>query len=57
MSFSVPPGVEIPPSLRNIYKELESDDDIPNFETPNHGNLEQWAEQGVFLLNTVLTVK
>lgn len=55
LSFSVNPGIKIPPSLRNIYKELA--DDIAEFEIPNHGNLTDWAEQGVLLLNTVLTVK
>lgn len=53
LSFSVPKGQKIPPSLRNIYKELATDVD---FKTPNHGNLESWAAQGVFLLNAVLTV-
>jgi uracil-DNA glycosylase len=55
LSFSVPVGEKIPPSLRNIYKELSSD--IDRFETPNHGCLVSWAEQGVLLLNTVLTVR
>ncbi len=54
LSFSVKPGVDIPPSLRNIYKELESD---LGFEIPNNGYLTKWASQGVFLLNTVLTVR
>ncbi|KGP71188.1 uracil-DNA glycosylase [Pontibacillus yanchengensis] len=53
-SFSVKPGVTIPPSLRNIYKELE--DDI-GFTSPNHGYLLHWAKEGVLLLNTVLTVR
>ncbi len=53
-SFSVQPGVKIPPSLRNIYKELHEDVDM---EIPNHGNLLHWAKQGVILLNTVLTVR
>lgn len=52
--FSVKPGVEIPPSLQNIYKELESD---CGCYIPNNGYLESWARQGVLLLNTVLTVK
>lgn len=52
--FSVKPGVEIPPSLVNIYKELESD---CGCYIPNHGFLESWAQQGVLLLNTVLTVE
>lgn len=54
LSFSVPQGVKIPPSLRNIFKELADDLDIPS---PSHGNLTHWAEQGVFLLNTTLTVR
>lgn len=53
LSFSVPRGVRTPPSLVNIYKELNSDLGMP---IPDHGNLESWAEQGVFLLNSVLTV-
>ncbi len=54
LCFSVLPGVAIPPSLRNIYKELNSDLGI----TPvKHGYLESWARQGVFLLNSVLTVE
>ncbi|GAD80711.1 uracil-DNA glycosylase [Vibrio ezurae] len=55
LSFSVLPGNKIPPSLRNIYKELAQD--IPEFNTPDHGYLKSWAEQGVLLLNTVLTVE
>ena len=54
LSFSVRRGVDIPPSLKNIYKELN--DDI-GFRIPNHGCLEDWAKQGVLLLNTVLTVR
>ena len=54
LCFSVKKGVDIPPSLVNIYKELH--DDLGCY-IPNHGNLEQWAEQGVLLLNTVLTVQ
>lgn len=54
LSFSVQPGIKIPPSLRNIYKELENDLGIPPV---NHGYLESWAKQGVFLLNSVLTVR
>lgn len=54
LSFSVRPGVKIPPSLQNIYKELESDVGC----TPvSHGCLESWAKQGVLLLNTILTVR
>nr|WP_117233800.1 uracil-DNA glycosylase [Vibrio maerlii] len=55
LSFSVHPGVKIPPSLRNMYKELA--EDIEGFELPKHGYLQSWAEQGVLLLNTVLTVE
>ncbi|CAM3182727.1 uracil-DNA glycosylase [Vibrio rarus] len=55
LSFSVLPGNKIPPSLRNIYKELAQD--IPNFSIPSHGYLKSWADQGVLLLNTVLTVE
>ncbi|ATA22935.1 uracil-DNA glycosylase [Brenneria goodwinii] len=55
LSFSVRPGVPAPPSLVNIYKELAND--IPDFEIPQHGFLQSWAEQGVLLLNTVLTVE
>jgi len=55
MSFSVPKGVTIPSSLRNIYKELATD--IPGFQIPNHGDLSKWADQGVFLLNAGLTCK
>ncbi len=55
LSFSVPQGVATPPSLKNIYKELAQD--IPGFEIPGHGYLQSWAEQGVLLLNTVLTVE
>lgn len=54
LSFSVLPGSKIPPSLRNIYKELESDLGYPAVQ---HGFLEAWANQGVLLLNTVLTVR
>ncbi|TCD08227.1 uracil-DNA glycosylase [Pedobacter frigidisoli] len=55
LSFSVQRGVTIPPSLKNIYKELETD--IEGFKTPQHGNLTHWAEQGVLLLNATLTVR
>lgn len=55
LSFSVSDGIKIPPSLKNIYKELEQD--IPGFQIPSSGNLENWARQGVLLLNTVLTVE
>ena len=53
LAFSVRPGVKLPPSLRNTYKELESDLGRP---APETGDLRPWAEQGVLLLNTVLTV-
>ena len=54
LCFSVNKGVDIPPSLVNIYKELH--DDL-GCSIPDHGNLTEWAEQGVLLLNTVLTVR
>lgn len=54
MCFSVKPEIETPPSLVNIYKELQ--DDLGLY-IPNNGYLEKWAEQGVLLLNTVLTVR
>ena len=54
LSFSVPTGIKIPPSLMNIYKELNTD---VNKSIPNHGLLEDWASQGVLLLNSVLTVE
>ncbi len=53
LSFSVPIGQKIPPSLKNIYKELVSD---LNINLPQHGNLLKWAQQGVLLLNAILTV-
>lgn len=55
LCFSVPKDVPVPRSLMNIYKELR--EDISEFSIPSHGNLEKWAEQGVFLLNTTLTVR
>lgn len=55
LCFSVLPGVKTPPSLVNMYKELAQD--IEGFEIPNHGYLQSWAEQGVLLINTVLTVQ
>jgi len=55
MSFSVPRGTTPPPSLKNIFKELATD--IPGFKVPNHGDLTHWADQGVLLLNAVLTVR
>jgi len=54
MSFSVKPGVPAPPSLMNIFKELKSD---LGCYVPNNGYLKKWADQGVMLLNTVLTVR
>lgn len=54
LSFSVPRGISIPPSLRNIFREIERDLGI---SAPDHGCLRHWAEQGVLLLNTVLTVE
>eukprot|EP00871_Galdieria_phlegrea_P003009 jgi/Galph1/3709/GphlegSOOS_G2338.1 len=58
LCFSVPNGVKSPPSLENIFKELEQD--IPGYRKPSHdtlGNLEHWSKQGVLLLNSVLTVE
>lgn len=55
LSFSVPDGTKIPPSLANIYKELERS--IPDYQRPLSGNLQHWAKQGVLLLNAVLTVE
>ncbi len=54
LCFSVSRGLRIPPSLKNIYKELESDLGI---KAPNHGSLVSWAKQGVLLLNATLTVR
>lgn len=54
LCFSVRPGVKIPPSLRNIYKELHAELDTP---IPDNGYLMPWAQQGVLLLNAVLTVR
>jgi len=54
LAFSVHQGIKTPPSLRNIYKELVSDIGCP---TPANGDLSSWAEQGVFLINSVLTVE
>lgn len=53
LSFSVPTGIKTPPSLQNIYKEIESD---LGLSIPNHGNLESWAKRGVLMLNAVLSV-
>ena len=58
LAFSVPPSIKIPPSLRNIYKELYNDTNVREFNSiPTHGNLTRWAGQGVLLLNNVLTVR
>ena len=54
LSFSVKDDVKIPPSLQNIFKELETDIGL---NKPNHGNLEKWSKQGVLLLNSILTVE
>jgi uracil-DNA glycosylase len=54
LCFSVKPGIKIPPSLANIYKELHSD---VGFTIPNHGYLDTWAKQGILMLNAVLTVQ
>ena len=54
LCFSVKKGIEPPPSLKNMYKELNSD---IGMEIPNHGELIKWAKEGVLLLNTVLTVR
>lgn len=54
LAFSVQPGVPIPPSLANMYKELASD---VGFKPVKHGHLESWAKQGVLMLNTSLTVE
>ena len=54
LAFSVPNGVKIPPSLRNIFKELKSD---LNYSISSNGNLESWAKQGVLMLNATLTVR
>ena len=54
LSFSVNKGIKIPPSLKNIYKELNSDISL---DIPSHGDLTSWAKQGVLLLNSTLTVK
>lgn len=54
LSFSVPPGKQIPPSLENIFKELNKD---IGMDIPNHGDLTKWAKQGIFLLNATLTVQ
>lgn len=55
LCFSVSEGVRIPPSLQNIFKELQKE--FPDFIPPKSGNLEKWARQGILLLNAVLTVR
>jgi len=55
LSFSVQKGMSVPPSLKNIYKELEAE--FEDFKIPSHGNLTTWANQGVLLLNATLTVR
>lgn len=55
LAFSVQKGVPLPPSLKNIFKELQSE--YKDFKYPNHGDLSQWADQGVLLLNATLTVE
>ena len=54
LCFSVPDGIKIPPSLRNIYKEINNDLGIP---IPKTGNLEKWAEEGVLMINAILSVR
>ena len=54
LSFSVPRGIDVPPSLRNVFRELRDDVGVAQ---PGHGNLEAWASQGVLLLNATLTVR
>jgi uracil-DNA glycosylase len=54
LCFSVPDGISLPPTLQNIFKEIKNDLVLP---IPKSGNLERWAEQGVFLLNSTLTVR
>ncbi|XP_064648650.1 uracil-DNA glycosylase-like [Lineus longissimus] len=58
LAFSVPHGIHpLPPSLKNMFTELENDEDIVGFHTPPHGCLTAWTEEGVFLLNASLTVE
>jgi uracil-DNA glycosylase len=55
LSFSIPKGIKVPASLKNVYKCLAEDKAL-KFKTPQHGDLTNWAKQGVFLLNATLTV-
>jgi uracil-DNA glycosylase len=55
LAFSVNKGIKLPPSLKNIFKEINIE--FPNFKHPTHGDLSQWADQGVLLLNTILSVE
>lgn len=55
LSFSVQKGIVVPPSLKNMYKELA--EEFPDYKIPNHGDLTAWADQGVLLLNATLTVR
>lgn len=55
LCFSVTPDRRVPRSLRNVYRELS--DDVPGFQAPDHGHLEAWAQRGLLMLNTVLTVR
>jgi len=55
LSFSVQKGIAVPPSLKNMYKELA--EEFPDYQIPNHGELTSWADQGVLLLNATLTVR
>lgn len=55
LSFSVQKGITVPPSLKNMYKELA--EEFKDFKIPSHGNLTSWADQGVLLLNATLTVR
>ena len=57
LAFSVQPGIKVPPSLRNIFKVLQQDLAIPDDQMPKDGDLTSWAEHGVLLLNTLLTVE
>jgi len=57
LCFSVNKGIKVPPSLKNIYKAIEQDSGVTGFKAPKHGDLTEWAEQGVFLINALLTVR